>query len=82
MVQNELGRRSVGKQPGDFLDALLHLACHGQCLHLQRGVVVAVDDSADADFTPRGFRECEGIEGQQEFVVIAQLVSEDEADRD
>lgn len=48
----------------------------------QRGVVVAVDDSAGADFTSQRFREREGIEGQQQFVVLAQLVGEEEANRD
>jgi hypothetical protein len=79
MVQNEVGRRTVGKQRGDFLDVLSHLTCHSRCLHLQRSVVVAVDDSADADFTSQRFREREGVEGQQQFVVFAQLVGEEEA---
>jgi hypothetical protein len=43
-------------------------------------VGVAVDDSADADFTSQRFREREGVEGQQQFVVLAQLVGEEEAD--
>ena len=80
-VQNEVGRLRIGQQRGDFLDSLSHLACHGRGLHLQRGVVVAVDD-ADADFTSQRFREREGIEGQQQFVVLAQLVGEEEANRD
>jgi hypothetical protein len=39
-------------------------------------------NSADADFTSQRFREREGIEGQQQFVVLAQLVGEEEANRD
>ena len=45
-------------------------------------MVVAVDDSAGADFTSQRFREREGIERQQQFVVLAQLVGEEEANRD
>ena len=46
-VQDEVGRRRTGEQRGDLLEALSHFASQSRGLHLERGVVVAVDDLAD-----------------------------------
>src|SRR5271157_2718826 len=81
-VQYDVWRCRIGQQSGDSLETLSHLACHSRGLHLQRGVVVTVDNSTDTDFTSQRFREREGIEGQQQFVVLAQLVGKDESNRD
>ena len=55
-VQDEIGRRGAGEQRGDFLEALPHFAGQGRGLHLECGVVVAVDDFAEADFASERFR--------------------------
>ncbi|GDX10822.1 hypothetical protein LBMAG57_25940 [Verrucomicrobiota bacterium] len=81
-VQDEVGWRRVGEERGDFFEALPRFADQGRGLHLERGVVVAVDDFPEADFALQRFRQGDRIEGQQEFVVLAQLVGEDEADGD
>jgi len=43
-------------------------------------VVVAVDNFAEPDLSSEQFAEHEGIEGQEQFVVFAKFVREDEAD--
>jgi hypothetical protein len=48
-------------------------------LYFQRAVVVAADDFAEADLTSRHLGEHERIEGQQQFVILAEFVREDEA---
>ena len=73
-IQDKVGRRGAGEQRGDFLQVLPHLAGQGRGLHLERGVVVAVNDFAEADFAPEQFGKHERIEGQQQLVVFAQLV--------
>ena len=45
-------------------------------------MVVAVDDFAEADLASRRFGEYERVKGQQQFVVLAEFVREDEADGD
>ena len=44
-------------------EALPHFASHGRSLYLQRRVVVAVNDFAEADLTSQRFREHKGVEG-------------------
>lgn len=41
-----------------------------------------MDDLADGDVASQCLREHEGIKGQQQLVVLGELVAEDEADRD
>ena len=43
-------------------------------------MVVAVNDLADGDIASQRFREHEGVEGQQQPVVISELIGEDETD--
>jgi hypothetical protein len=43
---------------------------------------VAVDDLADGDVASQRLRKHEGVERQQQLVVLAQLVEEDEANGD
>ena len=77
-VQDEIGRCGTGEERGDFLKALPHLAGQGKGLHLERGVVVAVDDFAEAHFASEHFGKHERIERQQQLVVRGELVAEDE----
>ena len=81
-VQHKVGRSATGQQHGNSLDPLPNLAGHSRGLQLQRGVVVTVDNFPVAHLASQRFREREGIEGQQHFVVLAQLVAEHEADWD
>ena len=80
-VQDEVGRLGAGEERGDFLDTLPHFASQGCGLPLERGVVVAVDDFAEADFASEYFGKHERIEGQQQLVVRGELVAEDETNR-
>ena len=58
---------------GDFLEALSHLAGQGRSLHLQRCVIVAVDNFTKADFASKRFGEHVRIECQQQPVVLGEL---------
>jgi hypothetical protein len=51
-------------------------------LYVHFAVAGAVDDLAKADFLSRRFREHKRIKGQQQFVIIAEFVREDEANGD
>ena len=79
-VQEEVRRRGVGQQYGEFLKALPHFT--GQCrgLHLEGGVVVAVDDFAEADCASEHFGENHRVERQQQPVFLGELVAEYETD--
>ena len=79
-VEHEVGRRGAGEQRCEFFQTLPHFACQGGGLHLERGVVVAVDDLADGDVASKSLREHEGVEGHQHLVVSGEFVAIDEAD--
>jgi hypothetical protein len=69
----------AGQQRSDFPGHLPHFAGQGRGLHFQRGVVVAVNNFAEADFASQRSRKRKSIEGQYQLVVVPQLVGEDEA---
>ena len=73
-VQDEIGRRGAGEQRGDFSEVFPHFAGQGWGLHLERGVVVTVDDFAETDGASEHFGEHERIERQQQLVVLGELV--------
>ena len=51
-VQDKLGRRGACKQCDESLDAFPHFVGQGRRLHNECGVVVAVNDFAEANFAP------------------------------
>ena len=81
-VQNQIRRRWAGKQCREFLNPFPHVARQCRGLHLLRGVVIAVDDFAEADLTSDHLGEDKRIKRQQQFFVLAELVGEDETDGD
>ncbi|MBM3840757.1 MAG: hypothetical protein FJ398_22915 [Verrucomicrobia bacterium] len=50
------------------------------CGDLERGVIIAMDDFAEADFAAEHFGELKRVEGQQQPVGFGELVAEDETD--
>ena len=80
-VQDEVGRRRAGEQRGHLLDALSHFASQGRGLHLECGVVVAVNDFAEADLASEHLRSSTSASNASSRpVVLGELVAEDETD--
>ena len=80
-IQDEIGRRRDGQHRGYLPSQFPHLARQRRGLHLQRGLVVPVDDLAQADFTAQHFRQHVRIERQQQLIVPIKFVGEDESNR-
>jgi len=51
-VKDQVWRRIAGNQRGDFLRRLMYLFRQSSGFHPTRGVVISVNDLADAYFTP------------------------------
>ena len=81
-VQNEIRRSRTRQQRGDFGEPFPYFAGQGRDLDLQCGITIAVNDLANGNLTPQHHRKRKGVEGQQQAVVLVELVEEYETDRD
>ena len=81
-VQDKIGWGRVGQQCGNFIQSLPHFAGQGRGFHLQCGMVVAMNDFAEADSASEYFGEHKRIKRQQQFFVFAELVGEHKAGGD
>src|ERR1700674_4759259 len=75
-VQHKVWRRIGDQECGDLFDPFSYLTDEGRCLHLQRGMVVAMHDLAQVYLASKRFGQQERIERQQELVFLCKFVGE------
>ena len=75
-VQHKVRRRIAGQECGDLLDLFSYLMSESRCLHLQRGVAVAMHDLAQVYLAPKRFGQQERIEREQQLVFLCKFVGE------
>lgn len=75
-VQHKARRRIAGQECGDLFDPFSYLTGEGRCLHLQRGVAVAMHDLAQVYLASKRFGQQERIERKQQLVFLCKFVGE------
>src|SRR3981189_2085195 len=73
-VQHKVRRRIAGQEGGDLFDPFPYLTGEGRCLHLERGMAIAMHDLAQVYLASKRFGQQERVEHEQQLVFLCKFV--------